>query len=475
MRVLFAAFAGVFLSSCADHQTTQLEKVKQKGELVVVTRNGPTTYYQGPAYPGSDDWMGPEHDLARMFADYLGVELKVLIPRSFSEVFDAVASGKADLAAAGLTVTEEREQRVRFGPPYQEITQQVVYRLGTHRPKGPQDLTGGRIAVVAGSSHAERLRAIQADISELTWTENSDADREQLMQMVWEEAIDYTVADSNEVALARRFLPELRVAFDLAEPRQLAWAFPLGEDDSLYAAAVEFFQLIRSNGQLAWLLDRYYGHTDEFDYVGTRTYHAHIEQRLPRYREVFEEAGDASGIDWRLLAAMGYQESHWNADAVSPTGVRGIMMLTRATASEVGVKNRTDPTESILGGARYFAAIKARLPERITEPDRTWLALAAYNVGLGHLEDARVITQRRGGNPDKWLDVKASLPLLTQEKWYTQTRNGYARGREPVRYVDNVRTYYDILVRALDRERPDEEFDEPLYIPIISPRTLSAM
>ena len=149
---------------------------------------------------------------------------------------------------------------------------------------------------------------------------------------------------------------------------------------------------------------------------------------------------------------MGYQESHWNPDAVSPTGVRGIMMLTEATARQLGVEDRVDPRQSIFGGARYLRRIKRKIPERIAEPDRTWLALAAYNIGFGHLEDARILTQANGGDPDRWEDVREHLPLLADPKWHTRTRHGYARGGQPVHYVENIRYYYDVLLWLDERQ-----------------------
>ena len=189
---------------------------------------------------------------------------------------------------------------------------------------------------------------------------------------------------------------------------------------------------------------------------------------LAQYRDFFIEAASETGMDWRLLAAIGYQESHWKPDAVSPTGVRGIMMLTKAAARDLDIKDRNDPEQSIRGGARYLANMQQRIPERIPEPDRTWLALAAYNIGLGHLEDARILTQKNKGDFDRWVDVKENLPLLSKKKWFQQTRYGYARGREPVRYVDNIRTYYDILVWLTEKDSEDKEaaqeppqFDSP--------------
>lgn len=163
---------------------------------------------------------------------------------------------------------------------------------------------------------------------------------------------------------------------------------------------------------------------------------------------------------------MAYQESHWDPEAVSPTGVRGMMMLTRATASDLGIETRTDAEQSINGGARYFASLLSRIPARIQEPDRKWMALASYNIGLGHLEDARRITEREGYNPDLWIDVKKHLPLLRQKKYYKNTRFGYARGNEAVNYVENIRRYYDSLLwLEQNQDVPTDDNDEIIDTP----------
>ncbi|GMQ83776.1 MAG: membrane-bound lytic murein transglycosylase MltF [Gammaproteobacteria bacterium] len=437
----------LLIAACDLLPQSQLDRVKDNGELRVLTRNSGTTYYEGPNGPN-----GLEYDLAAGFAEHLGVKLKVETPENLSQILRKIQAGVADMAAAGLTVTAERQALLNFSTSYQRITPQLVYRVGTRTPKNLDKLQGN-LEVVTDSSHAERLRILQDEYPNLSFQENSELDSEQLLNLVWEQVIDYTVADSNEVAISRRFYPELRVAFDISSPEPLAWAFPNGEDRSLIEEANKYLKVIKDNGQLDQLLERYYGYVTDFDYVGTRRYMKHIEQRLPRFRRWFEEAGEMTGVDWRLLAAIGYQESHWNPRAVSPTGVRGIMMLTRNTMRHLGIsKSRLDPQASIEGGGRYIARVKNSIPKRIGEPDRTWMALAAYNVGIGHLEDARKLAQSDGADPDKWIEVKKYLPLLSQKKWYKQTRHGYARGNEPVRYVENIRSYYDILVWITDRD-----------------------
>ena len=458
----FTAGVGLFLvTACTDHPSA-LQQIKQKGELVVVTRNSPTTYFEGPYGP-----TGLEYDLVSLFADYLGVNLKLITTTNFNAILPMVAHRDANLAAAGLTVTEARKSRVKFGPAYQKITEQLVYRTGIKAPRSPADLTGGVLEIIAGSSHAERLANLSKYYPNLNWKENDEVESEELLSDVWENKIDYTVADSNDVALNQRFYPELRVGFNLSEPQHLAWAFPKGPDNSLYNESVKFFAQIKKSGKLDQILDRYYGHVQDFDYVGTRLFMKHIEARLPEYLDHFQQAAHRNDLDWRLLAAIGYQESHWNPRAISPTGVRGIMMLTRSTAADMGFRNRIDPQNSINGGARYYNLLKNKIPEQIVEPDRTWFALAAYNLGFGHVEDARDITRQLGGDPDKWVDVKGNLPLLTQKRWYEQLPHGYARGNEALRYVENIRSYYDILVWQTEPDKlkpPSKSVKYPVRI-----------
>lgn len=431
-----------------------LEKIKEDGELIVLTRNNPTTYYQGPEGPA-----GLEYDLVKLFADDLGVSLNIQTPDSLSELLERIKDGSAHIAAAGLTVTEEREKELRFSPGYQEITEQLIYNINHRRPKDLTEVSDGILEVVANSSHNERLLYLKNVIKDLQWKQNHELESSELLQLVADDVIDYTVADSNEVQLNKRFLLNIRAAFDIGTPQTLAWALQKSYDNSLYLATVKFFEKIKANGVLNQLIERSYGHVEDFDYVGTVLFKRHVAKRLPEFIELFKEHAEKHDIDWRLLAAMSYQESHWKPNARSPTGVRGIMMLTKATAKQMGIKNRLSAEGSIRGGAKYYAQMRKRINEEVAFPDRDWMALAAYNVGLYHLRDAQKITRQLGKDPNKWSDVKHSLPLLAKRKWYKNTAYGYARGWEPVQYVENIRSYYDILV-WLD-EGDEEEEPEP--------------
>lgn len=432
-----AALAGLMLGTCSRMPGT-LEQAKSLGVLRVVTRNSPLAYYEGAA--GAE---GPEYELARDFAARLGVRLELSVAKSGAAALTAVARNRAHIAAAGLVVRDD-SGRVRFGPVFQRIDQYVVYRVGDALPKTPADLAGRRVVVLRNSTHAASLRRLAASVPGLKWTEVRKGDALDLLARVAAGKADVTVADSTEFSLGRHFHPDLRPAFKLAESEAVAWALsPHGGD--LIPEVERYFAEIAADGRLAGILERNRRSLVRYDRVDAANFVAGVRERLPQYQAWFQEAAVESGIDWRLLAAIGYQESRWDEAAVSPTGVQGLMMLTAETAKRVRIADRADPRDSILGGARYYRLVERTIPERIPEPDRTWLTLAAYNVGYGHLEDARILTQRRGQDPDSWPDVRENLPLLAQERYFTTLRRGYARGWEPVGFVRNVQTYAELL------------------------------
>jgi len=432
-----------------------LDQILETGELRVVTRDSPTAYTITPNGPA-----GPEYDLVQAFADELGVALVVEPVESVSEILPRLISGDAHMAAAGLSITDARREYLHFGYPYESVDVHLIYKLGTGRPRSIEDILDRSIEIVASTSHADILESMQAEYPELTWEENADIEFADLLTKVAMGEVDLTVADSPDFNIQRYFYPDLRVALDLEVDDPIAWAFPKGKGDTLLAAADDFLIGAERTGLLTQVHDRYYGHTKKFDYVGTRNFIRHFKSRLPRYRAMFEQAGEEWGVDWRLLAAIGYQESHWRSAAVSPTGVRGIMMLTQDTADYLGIDDRLDPENSILGGAQYYARLTERVADTVDEPDRTWMALAAYNVGFNHIKDARLVVEQLGGDPDAWVDMRNALPLLSQRKWYSKLPYGYARGWEPVLYVNNVRSYYNILKWLTDQEEPPDEIPE---------------
>jgi len=437
-----------FLTSGSD-RPTQLEQVLQRGSLTMLTRNGASTYFLGPEGP-----TGPEYELVRAFCDYLGVDLDVQAATAFNQLSGLLRQRQGELIAANLTRTPERELSWNFGPDYLETSTVVVYRRGQKRPASIADLVGLEVMVIAGSSYEEALRAARAEHPDLTWETRDDVGMEELLLAVADGAIDATLIDSNIFSLNGHYYPRIATAFTLPGTLPHAWAFPPGSDDSLLHKARTFLRQARHSGRLAALHEAYYSMADRMDRVGMSQFMRQVRERLPPLIPIFHEVATAYDMDWRLLAAIGYQESHWDPEASSYTGVRGIMMLTQRTADSLGLTDRLDPRQSIDGGARYLRRLLGRIPDRIPEPDRIWMALAAYNMGLGHLEDARVLTEKQGEDPDSWQDVESRLELLSQEAWFSQTRYGYARGYEARQFVRNIQSYYETLVWMDTREHP---------------------
>jgi membrane-bound lytic murein transglycosylase F len=452
LRFSAAVVLSWFLGSCSSPPSL-LEQIIHDGELRVVTQNSPATFY--------DELRGIEVELARGFAERLGVSLKLYAADEFRQLFPDILSGKAHIGAAGLLVNDWRQEQVAFGPAYQTVQPQLIYRMGTKRPKSLADVHGRTLEVLEGSAHVQLLEEARRANHNLRWTENRAVSAEALIRRVTRGEVDYAIVNSNEFSLLRHYYPEAKAAFDLGAASQVAWALPKGAED-LRESVAAYFAEIEATGELAQILDRYYYASRDFDFVGSRAFVRHLGSRFPQYQQLFEEAALETGIDWRLLAAISYQESHWDAGAVSPTGVRGLMMLTEITAEMMDVDDRSDPRASIFGGARYFERVLQKIPERIPPEDRMLLAIAAYNIGFGHVEDARIITEIQGGNPDSWEEVRARLPLLSDENWHKRVQRGFARGAVPVGYVDNVRRYYALLQWMADTEILSDEPPPPV-------------
>jgi len=420
---------------------SQLEQVLTSGELRVLSSNGPTTFYEG-----ANGLTGFEYNLAKGFADSLGVTLTMVDEPNLGQLLDSVSRGQYDLAAAGLTAIESRQQRLRFSSAYMQVTQQLIYSSRVPAPTSIQDLAGKEVLVVADSAHAERLRELQAEFPDLNWRQVANAEMIDLLDMIHKGKADYVVLDSNAYELNRYSYPRAKLAFDLSDPQPLAWAFQSTRDQSLFKAAQKYFARIKQDGSLAKVTDKFFNqHIEEVTTGEAMVFAYRLEKRLPQWADEMKKNAEKFNLDWQLLAAISYQESHWKANAKSYTGVRGLMMLTQRTARAMGVSDREDPAQSIYGGAKYFRRVLDRLPKSIEGEDRISMALAAYNQGLGHLEDARVLTQRMGGDPNKWSHVAKHMPLLAKQQYYSQAKHGYARGWEPVKFVKNIRNYHKIL------------------------------
>jgi len=403
-------------------------------------RNGVLYIALPPAGMGADAAF--ELELSKLFAQYLHVKIKSET-MDYTSIFQSLASNKIHMAAAG--VRSNFPSTLHFGPSFQTLQEQVV--CSGRRPRRLKDLNERTLTVVLDSAQEYALRDIAEQLPNLRWEALPNRTVADLLQAVAKKQLDCTVANEEQIALARNFLPKLRNELDLNSPSQLAWAFPSNVDPRLVNAAKYFFTAIESDGTLERMIDHHYGHNERLIPFDAAAFINTTRTVLPRFKHWFEEASTLTGIDWKLLAALSYQESHWDPLATSFTHVRGMMMLTEATADRMKLKNRLDPHESILAGAKYLKLLKDSLPDRIDDKERIWLAMAAYNQGRGHLEDARILAKRAGLNPDVWSDVRKVMPFLSRPSYYQHTKYGRARGGEAVILVETVRLYHDMLIR----------------------------
>lgn len=423
--------------------SNDLEIIQSRGELIVITRNSATCYYEGAHGP-----TGFEYDLVKAFADHLGVGIRPLIIEDEADMIEALRNGKADIIAAGIPFGQQAARLLSLGPGYLEVQQQLVGRRGGIIPNDISDLSNFSIWMAGSSERSETLNAIKTDNVNVSWTTLSDYSSEELLHMVWNRSLPFTMVESHTLAMNRRYYPELVVHFTLGTPKKLTWAMH-PHSRHLQKEVNQWFAEKETMAYITGLTDYYFSHLEDFDYVDLVRFRQRIQKRLPKYQPYFEEASAKYGLDWLLIAAQAYQESHWNPRAKSFTGVRGIMMLTLDTAKSLGLKNRLEAKDSIFAGTRYMARLHRRVGDDVSEPDRTLMALAAYNIGFGHLRDARKLATRLGKPSNTWHGVRSVFPLLQKKKYYRTLQHGFARGNEAVQYVDRIRTYHKVLIMAM--------------------------
>lgn len=430
--------ASLFLGACGQNQA--LERIQRSGAITVITRNNAHCYY---TY--RDQSMGFEYDLAKAFADFLGVELRVRVAESWSLMLPLLNRRAGDVVAASITITPAKGWCVDFSGGYLPVRQMVVVHKENTHVKSIKDLKGRTIHVRRDTSYEERLYALRQDGLEIKIKTYDNIPTEDLIAAVAQRKIGVTIANSNIALLNRRYYPDIRIAFPIEKPESLGWAVKKGEN-ALLDKINAFFNKIKQDGTFKDIYNRYYVYVERFDHLDIKKFQQRIKTRLPRYEKTIRKAAETYGFDWRLITALIYQESQFTPWAKSFSGVRGLMQLTLPTARDMGVKNRLDPHLSIMGGSRYLKQLYD-VYDKASGLDRLLIAIAAYNVGKGHIMDARKIASDMGLDPNRWASLEKTLPLLRQSRYYKSSRFGYCRGAEPVFQVQSVLTYYDILKR----------------------------
>ena len=419
-----------------------VERIKQTGTLRLITTRSVNSFYLYQEMP-----TGFEYDLAREFARYLNVDLDVVTP-GWNHLFVYLDQGKGDFIAAGMAITKENLGKAAFSIPYMSIQQRVIHHNLKFGPKNIDDLAGRTIHVRRNTSYHSRLKEIKAAGIAVNYILHDNIPTEDLIAMVNNREITFTIEDSNIVLLNQWYFSDIAIGIPVQEKESLAWAVQKNDVEMLKEIN-RFFLYAKEKGILKQIIERYYANIRDFDVSEVKTFHERMNTHMPRFQDIIEKEAAKHGFDWRLMAAVVYQESRFDPDAVSFTNVRGLMQVTRATARQMGIKNRANPQQSIQAGIKYLKQMHEKFYHMEDEYQRMLFALASYNVGYGHVKDAMAIARQKGLDPVRWQSLKKILPLLSKPEIYQKTRHGYARGWEPVQYVERILTYYDIL-RQMD-------------------------
>ncbi|AYH45000.1 membrane-bound lytic murein transglycosylase MltF [Azoarcus sp. DN11] len=460
MRASLIIIAALLVTACGPSGTslTDLRTVsgyRTAGELRVATRVDPITYRNGSDGKAS----GFDYDLLQKLGKRLGVPVHMVIFPDAARALEAVIRGQVHLAAAGVGRNDRLP--LAWTSPLREVDYVLVGRAENGEITEESSLAGRTVSARHGSLAADFLNQIHKRVPEMHLHFPVNASDDHLLESLAKGELDIVATDRVHFAVAAQTSPNLAVIYDLPVSSTIGWALSTEAKDELNEEIEAFLADARANDTLARLSDRYFGHIRRLEDSAITTFLSRLQARLPHYRQHFHEAQARTGIDWRFFAALAYQESHWDPLATSRSGVRGMMMLTSETADRLGVRDRLDPRESILGGARYFSMLREQLPDDVPEPDRLWMAAAAYNLGMGHMNGARTIAQRMGKDNTSWLDMKAVLPLMSKPEYASRLKAGAARGGEAVIMAENIRNYHDILLRL---ERP--------YVPPLQPAGL---
>ncbi len=435
---LGAVLAWLFLLS-PNVSLSHWQQIKLRGELIWGTRPSLLTYFSTP-----ETKAGLEYLLLKQFARAHNIELNVLELDSNTALLHALDNREIDLAGAHLTLTPQRREKYHHSLPYNQSMILAVGNRNTPRVGTIEDLSGLSGRILGASSYAEEFLSLP---NHRDWNVSvvDDSSTFEIIQDLLSGDFDYTFADSNLVQIYQKYLPGLRVLQPLGQSQDVVFLSSQSHDDSLILQLNEFIEHMRKNGFIERMLDDINIGLPNLAVADSVTFLYNYNTHWPEVSDYFYRVAEQHGLNPALLGAIAYQESHWKPKAVSVTGVRGLMMLTRRVAKEMGVKDRTNPLQSVEGGARYFLNMLEKIPDRIAEPDKTYLALAAYNIGYGHLEEARRLTQGHGKDPDKWDDVKSFLPMLNDKKLEDALKFGNADGETAVVYVENIITYKNLL------------------------------
>jgi membrane-bound lytic murein transglycosylase F len=422
-----------------EQQSLSKVRAHSGGQITVLTTEDPLIYSKSKH---GGEASGIDHDLLSSFAGHYNLNLKFVVLPDQAAVMQALQNGQGDIGAARLS-TPDQNSGLLSSPAYDESSLSLFCHVKA-QVENIEDLAGMKVLIQNKDLEVglfERLRTLapKTKFEVIETRKVSD-----IMADVAVRNFDCAIVDDLSGEFYNRYHTSIEKVSVLTKPQAVNWVMAGGRED-LQALLQAWFQRASREDEIMRVNDRYKSFLSELGKNELRIFFRDQEEVLPEYRQTFKQAADKHRLPWQLIAAVAYQESHWNPEARSYTGVRGLMQLTTETADHVGIEDRTDPVQSIWGGTKYLRYLLNKIPSYLNSRDRISLALAAYNVGFAHLRDAQKLAERMGRNPNSWHQMREILPLLEDDSYASELEFGPARGKETVDFVERVRSFYSLM------------------------------
>ena len=425
-----------------------LSGLKKRRRLRMITRNNAMTYF---IHRGQQ--VGFEYELMKKFASEHDLRLEIVIPDSHAELLSYLNAGKGDVVAVAMTITEERQAQAAFTLPYNKVEELVVVREEDHSTTSLGDLAGRTVHVRESSSFHTTLTALQNSIDGLEIAAVADhIETEDILAGVEAGKYDITLCDSNLLDVERAYGRRLKAAFSI-KPTALGWA--VRKDNPELLAALDQYIAREKGGLFFNMMKKRYFQNKRAVARAKDSLRVDLGGKLSPYDDLVKKYAYQYGQDWRLTTAQMYQESKFDPKAVSWVGAQGLMQVMPRTGRQLGFTKLYEPHESIHAGVKYMHQLINRFDHKLPMDERIRFALASYNVGYGHVLDARRLAREKGWDADRWFDhVERAMRLLSQPAYYKRARYGFCRGNQPVHYVENIQSFYDAYVEILSTTTP---------------------
>jgi membrane-bound lytic murein transglycosylase F len=440
------------LESLKPELTSNLDVIREEGILRVVTEYNSISYF---IYRGQP--LGFQYEMLKDLAGQMELELEVSVSNDLEQNFTDLQEGRVDLIAMSLTITSERKEVVAFTVPLLQTRQVLTQRKPKQWEKmnskqienslirNQLDLAGKMVYVQAGSVYADRLRSLSSEIGGGIEINEVQLESEQLVQRVALGEIDYAICDENVGLVNSTYFPQLDVGTAISFPQHVAWAVH-PDSDSLRVEIDEWLEKYKKTRSYAVLYNKYFKNRHSYRSIHSEHYTLG-SGKISNYDEIIKKESEQIGWDWRLLASLIYQESRFNPQAESWAGAFGLMQLMPGTAKNYGITKSSSPEAQISAGTAFIKWLDNRFIDEISDPEeRIKFILASYNIGYGHIQDARRLAELYEEDPNIWFGVVEEWLLKKSDPvYYTDqvVRHGYARGIETYNFVKQIMGRYE--------------------------------